>query len=54
MCILEKHFMVLSNLVFTSHFFERCCRGEGLRTTTSLKTVDGGKQGHAPCKIFLL
>ena len=31
-------------------FVKSCGRGEGLWTTTFHKTVDGGKQGHAPCK----
>ena len=25
--------------------------GEGLRTTTCLSTVVGGKQGHVPCDV---
>ena len=29
-------------------------RGEDLVSTTFLQTVDGGKQGHASCKILLL
>ena len=31
-----------------------CGRGEGHRTTTCHMTVVGGKQGHAPCEMFLL
>ena len=31
-----------------------CGRGESLRTTARLRTVAGGKQGRAPCKIFSL
>ena len=33
---------------------DRGGRGESLRTATYLKTVVGGKQGHAPCKVFPL
>ena len=35
-------------------FLKYCGRRIGLGTTTCLKTVVGGKQGHAPCKILLL
>ena len=38
----------------TSTFLKNCGRGESLRTTTCDKTVVGGKQGHAPCKILPL
>ena len=29
-----------------------CGRGEGLRTTSCLRTVVGVKQGHAPCNLW--
>ena len=32
-------------------FVENCGRCEGVRTTTCLITVDGGKQGNAPCEV---
>ena len=40
----------------TSHttFLKDCGRGEGLRTTTCLRTVVVGRQGQAACKIILL
>ena len=34
-------------------FLKNCGRGEGLRTTTCLRSVDGGKQWPAPCNILL-
>ena len=34
--------------------FSKNCRGYGLNITTCLKTVAWCRQGHAPCKIFLL
>ena len=33
-------------------FFTNRGRGEGLGTTKCLRTVVGGKQGHAPCRIL--
>ena len=39
---------------FPAIFLTNSGKGEGLRTTTYLKTVVGGRQGHAPCKILLL
>ena len=42
-------------LVFSTIFVEDCGRGDTLRTITRCpKTVVGGKQGHAPCKILSL
>ena len=38
----------------TRLFLKNCGRGENFRTTTCLKTVVGGMQGHAPCKAHLL
>ena len=38
---------------FSTTFLKHCGGGEGLMTTTSLKTVVGGKQGHAPRGILL-
>ena len=35
-------------------FLEKCGKGESLRSATCLRTVVGGKQGHASCKISLL
>ena len=43
-----------SQASFSTTFLKKCGRGESLGTTTCLKTVVGGKQGHAPCKILLL
>ena len=39
---------------FLATFLKSCGRGKGLRTTMCIKTVVGGKQGHALCKILLL
>ena len=39
---------------FSTTFLKNCGRGESLRTTTCPKTVVGGKQSHAPCKILSL
>ena len=39
---------------FSTTFIKNCDRGENLWITAYLKTVVGGKQGHAPCKILLL
>ena len=35
-------------------FLKNCGRGESLETTTCLRSVVGGKQGHAPSRIPLL
>ena len=35
-------------------FLNNCGGGERLVTTTCLKSMVGGKQGHVPCKILLL
>ena len=35
-------------------FLKHCSRGESLATATCLGAVVGGKQGHAPCKVFSL
>ena len=43
-----------SRVSFSTIFLKNCGRGECLWTTACLKTVSGGKQGHAPCKILLL
>ena len=39
---------------FSTTFVKNCGRGGSLRITTCLITVVGGKQGRAPCNIFLL
>ena len=39
---------------FSTTFPINCGRDESLETTTCLKNVVGGKQGHALCKILLL
>ena len=39
---------------YSTAFVEDCGRGEYLGTTTCLRTVVGGKQGHAPCQIRTL
>ena len=43
-----------SRTSFSTTFLKNCGRGEGFRTTTCHKTVVGGKQGHAACKLFLI
>ena len=43
-----------SQACFSTTFLKNCCRGDSLRTTTCPKTVFGGKQWHAPCKILSL
>ena len=40
-------------LVLTPHFLIMVVEVKTLGTTTCFKTVVGGKQGHASCKIFL-
>ena len=39
---------------FNTTFLKTCGRGECLGSTTCLRTVVGGWQGHAPCKILSL
>ena len=41
-------FWVFSGCRVSAKFIKNCGRGEGLETTTCFKTVDWGKQGHAP------
>ena len=43
-----------SRASFSTTFLKNCGRGESLGTTTFLKTVVGGRQGHAPCEVLLL
>ena len=43
-----------SRASFSSTFLKNCGRGESLSTTTCIKAVVGGKQGHAPCRILSL
>ena len=38
-------------LLPSTTLLKHCGRGESLETATCPKTVVGGKQGHAPCKI---
>ena len=45
-------FLPSRDSVYTT-FHKNCGRGESLGTATYLSSVVGGKQGHAPCKIFL-
>ena len=45
---------LLSRASFSTIFNNNCGRDEILGTTTCHKSVVGGKQGHAPCKIQLL
>ena len=46
---------LLPSLVsFSTTFLINCGGGEILDTSTSVITMDGGDQGHAPCKIILL
>ena len=39
---------------FYTTFIKNCGRGEIVGTTMCVKTVFGGRQGHAPCKILWL
>ena len=39
---------------FFTIFLENCGRGESLRTSTCHRSVSGGMQGYAPCKMHLL
>ena len=43
-----------SQATFYTTFLTNCGRGESPGTTTRLKTVVGGKQGHAPCRMISL
>ena len=43
-----------SQASFPPTFLKNCGRSKCLGTTTCLITVFGGKQGHAPCRIFSL
>ena len=43
-----------SKASFSSTFLRNNGRGEGFCITRCAKTVVGGKQGHAPCRILLL
>ena len=43
-----------SRTSFPPYFLKNCGRGESLRITTCPKTVIGGKQGHAHCRILML
>ena len=43
-----------SRASFHTTFLKNCGRSESLGITTCPKTVVGGKQGHAPCKILSL
>ena len=52
-------FVIKVDIVFFSIYYDsatflkNCGRGECLGTTKCARTVVGGKQGHAPCKILL-
>ena len=39
---------------FATTFLNKCDGGDSLWTATCLKSVVGGKQGHAPCKMLFL
>ena len=39
---------------FSTSFINNCGRDESLGIMTCLKTVVGGRQGHAPCRVFML
>ena len=43
-----------SRASFSTAFLSTISRGKSLKTITCLKTVLGGNQGHAPCKILSL
>ena len=53
MAFQDVMFLPSRNRFFTM-FLKYCGRGESLVTTTCLRTVDGGRQGHAPFKTLLL
>ena len=38
-----------SRACFSTTFLKNCGRGECLGTTSCLRTMVGGKQGHVPC-----
>ena len=54
-CYLDRYVfnghLALSRASFFTTFLKDCGRGESLGTTTCLKPVVGGKQGHAPCRM---
>ena len=54
MCFQDVALLPPSRASFSTTFLKKCVRGESLGTTTCLRTVVGGKQGHAACEIFLL
>ena len=41
-----------SRASLTPHFLKKCCNGESLMITICLRTVVGGRQAHALCKIL--
>ena len=43
-----------SRASFSTTFLKNCGRGESLGNTTCPKTVVGGRQGYATCKILVL
>ena len=53
MCFVDVAFLP-PRASFSTTFPKNCGRGGNLGTTTCLKNVVGGKQGHAPCRILLL
>ena len=49
----DVHFLPSSASLFAT-CLKTCGGGEGLGSTTCLRTVVGSKQWYAPCKILLL
>ena len=45
---------LFSRVSFCITFLKNYGKGYGFGTAICLKTVVGGKQGHAPCRIFSL
>ena len=45
---------LLSGPIISTTIPKYCNRGESLITNTCSKNVDGGRQGHATCRTFLL
>ena len=54
LCIAPNVTFLPSRASFPSTCLKNCGRGESLGITTCHKTMIGGKQGHAPCKILSL
>ena len=49
----DVHFLT-SSASFYATCLKTCGGGEGLGSSVCLRTVVGGRQGHAPCEIFFI